>query len=534
MRSRQWVLGVVAAMILAPLGLWSAAQAQSGRTLIIAMGADQTGMDPQTNLNAESGYVTAPIFDGIVNYKEGTADPGPGLAESWTVSSDGKVYTFKIRRGVTFHDGTPMTARTVAEDVDRVVNPQNPCYIFARKAVDSYAQFVWGSAATNTAAKVEAVDDATLRVTLPTPNAPFAANLGMPWSGIMSPAATKKYNCDASQHPVGTGPFKFVEAVRNDHVTLEANPSYWNGAPKLAQIVFRVVPESTTRLLMLERNDVQFLIDVPASDIPRISANPALKLYRRPGFYLNGMAMSNDVGPFKDKRVRQALNYAVDKDAINKALYGGWTTQTQGVPAFSWAYNKSVTAYAYDPAKARAMLREAGFPNGFTTNMMVADNPRPYNPIGFAKSGEAVQSYLAKVGVNAKITKYEWGAYLNQLRHTPWEGLAGCGWGADTGDPDNIMYSVFWYDDMAHVAPTNNCARYHNVEYDHLIFAAREIPDQAQRQALYQHANQILHDDAPWIFLNTGNLVRAARSNLNGYVLNPLGKFWYMQKVSFQ
>ncbi len=528
----RWTLLLIIPLLCMPLALWTTAQAQSPQTLVIAIGADQVGMDPQTNLDAESGYVTTTLFDGIVNYTEGTATPGPGLAESWTVSPDGKVYTFKIRHGVTFNDGSPMNARTIADDLDRGLNPKNPCYIYARKAVDTYDAFIWGTPPN--VPKVEATDDYTLTVTWAAPNAPFLANIGMPWAGIMSPAATKKYNCDAGQTPVGSGPFKFVEAVRNDHITVAANPSYWNGAPKLDQIIFRVVPESTTRLLMLERNDIQYLVDVPASDIPRIAANPALKLWRKPGYYVSGVGMSNDLGPFKDKLVRQAMNYAVDKNAINTKLYGGWATQTQGVPSFSWAYDKSVTPYPYDPAKAKQLLSEAGFPNGFTTGMIVADVPRPYNPIGGAQLGVAVQSYLAKIGVNAKITQYEWGAFLDRIRHTQYEGFAICGFSADTGDPDNMLFSLFYYDDTAKAPGAQNCARYDDPTVNRLLSAARQIPDQSQRQPLYVHANNLIHDDAPWIFVNNGTLVRATRANLTGYTLSPLGKLWYLNKVSFK
>ena len=431
------------AATLAPLGIGRWAAAQAPKTLIIAIGADQTGMDPQTVQNNESGFVMSTIYDSIVNYKPGSSEVGPGLAESWTISPDGKVYTFKIRRGVKFHDGTPMNARTVAEDIDRAINPNNPCYVLNRKGVDTYDDFTFGSAKDGTVAKMDVVDDYTLRFTLPQPNAPFLSSLAMVWQGIVSPVATKKYNCDAGQHPVGTGPFKFVEAVRNDHITVEANADYWGGRPKVARIIFKIVPESATRMLMLERNQVQILADVPPSDYPRVTGNAQLKIYRQPGLTILGVGMSNDVGPLQDKRVRQAMNYAVDKDAINKGLYGGATTAAQGMPAVLWGYNKSVQSYPYDPAKAKALMTEAGYPNGFPVDMMVYANPRGYNPIGGAKLGEAVQGYLTKVGVDVKITQYEWGAYLQRLRHTQWSGFAVCGWSGDNGDPDNFLGDLF-------------------------------------------------------------------------------------------
>jgi len=530
------LLPLLLAAAIVPVGFWGVglAQAQAPKTLVIAVGADQTGLDPQTVENNESGFVMSTIFDSIVNYKPGSSDVGPGLAESWTISPDGKVYTFHIRHNVNFQDGTPMNARTVAQDVDRAINPNNPCYVLARKDVDTYDDFTFGSVKDGTVAKMDVLDDYTLRFTLPQPNAPFITSLAMVWQGIMSPAATKQYNCDASQHPVGTGPFKFVEAVRNDHITLDANAAYWGGRPKVDRLIFQIVPESATRMLQLERSQVQVLADVPPSDYSRVTGNKDLKLYSAPGLTILGVGMSNDLGPFKDVRVRQAMNYAVDKDAINKGLYGGATTASQGMPPVLWGYNKSVDPYPYDPAKAKQLLTEAGFASGFTTEMIVYANPRGYNPIGGAKLGEAVQGYLAKVGVNVKITQYEWGAYLDKYRHTPWEGFAISGWSGDNGDPDNFLGDLFEWDEVAGKARANNASRHHDVAYDKLIVQGRQVTDQAKRAAIYEQANKLLHDDAAWIFINHTNQVRATRTNVTGFQLNPLQMFFHMEQVGLQ
>jgi peptide/nickel transport system substrate-binding protein len=528
-----WLFLVLSVATLIFVGPNGRAAAQGPKTLVIAIGADQTGLDPQTVQNNESGFVMSTMFDGIVNYKLGSSEVGPGLAESWSISPDGKVYTFKLRRGVKFHDGTPMNARTVAQDLDRAINPSNPCYVLDRK-VDTYDGFTFGSVKGGDVVKMDALDDSTLRFTLPKPNAPFLSSLAMVWTGIMSPAATKQYNCDAGQHPAGTGPFKFVEAVRNDHITVDANPDYWGGKPKVDRIIFRIIPESSTRLLALERNEVHILADIPPADYQRVEKNPALKLYKEAGLTILGVAMSNDLGPFKDKRVRQAMNYAVDKDAINKGLYGGATTASQGMPPVLWGYSQKVKPYPYDVNKAKALLKDAGFPNGFSTEMMVYANPRGYNPIGGAKLGEAVQSYLAKVGVNVKITQFEWGAYLAKYRRTPWEGFAIAGWSGDNGDPDNFLGDLFEWGIGSDKPRTNDTSRHHNPEFDKLMEQGREATDQAKRAQIYDQANQILHDDAPWIFINYTNQVRAARANVKGFRLNPLQMFFRMEQVALE
>src|SRR5437899_728312 len=413
-RVSHWLVLVSLAVGLLALGLGGPAGAQPQKVLVIAIGADQTGLDPQTVQNNESGFVMSTIFDSVVNYKPGSSEIGPGLAESWTVSPDGKVFTFKLRRGVKFHDGTPMNARTVADDLDRAINPNNPCYVLARKGVDTYDDFTFGSVTDNTVAKMDVVDEYTLRFTLPDASAPFLSSLAMTWQGIMSPAATKQYNCDASQHPAGA------------------------------------------------------------------------------------------------------------------------TTASQGMPPVLWGYNKGVAPYPYDVARAKALLAEAGFPNGLSTDMMVYANPRGYNPIGGAKLGEAVQGYLAKVGVNIKITQFEWGAYLDRFRHQPWEGFAITGWSGDNGDPDNFLGDLFEWDIAKGRARTNNTSRHHDPAYDRLLRDARRTTDQAKREKLYEQANKLLHDDAPWIFMNHTNQVRAARANVKGFLLNPLQMFFHMELVSLE
>jgi peptide/nickel transport system substrate-binding protein len=527
------ILSVVLAAGLVSLG-WGRARAQAPRTLVIAIGSDQTGMDPQDSGTNESGFIDSTIYDGIVDYKPGSSLVGPGLAESWTISPDGKVYTFRLRHGVVFHDGTPMNAHTVAEDVDRAIDPQNPCYMLNRKGAATWDAFTFGSVKAGNVVKMDVVDDYTLRFTLPEARAPFLTDLAMAWQGIMSPEATKKYNCDAGQHPTGTGPFKFVEAVRNDHVTVEANPDYWGGRPKLDRIIFEVVPESATRMLKLERNEVQILADVPPSDYGRIRSNPALQLFTQPGLTILGIGMATDTAPFNDRRVRQAMNYAVDKDAINQGLYAGATTASQGIPPILWGYNKAIRPYPYDPAKAKALLAEAGFPNGFSTEMMVYANPRGYNPIGGSKLGVAVQGYLAKIGVNVKLTEYEYGAFSNKLREAKWPGMAIVGWSGDNGDPDNFLGDLFEWDEANNRPRVYDTVRFHNLEYDRLIKEGREATDQNRRAQIYMRANAILHDEAPWIFINHVNQVRAGRASVKGFLLNPMQMFFHMELVSLQ
>jgi peptide/nickel transport system substrate-binding protein len=516
-------------------GVWGAAQAQTPKTLVIAVPGWPASIDPQVVQSAESGYVDSTLFDRLVNYKPGTAELAPGLAEKWTVSQDGKIYTFFLRRGVTFHDGTPMNARTVAEDLDRAINPNNPCYMLSRK-VYTMDDVTFGLASDGTAAKVDVVDDYTLRLTFPQPRAPFLQSVATVWQGIVSPAATKNNNCDPGQHPSGTGPFKFVESVRDDHVTVEANRAYWGVKPQLDRIIFQTIPDSEARLLKLERNEVQILAEVPGSDFARIQGNSALKLYRAAGLNVLGMAMSTDWGPFADRRVRQAMNYAVDKAAINKGLYNGAPVMSQGVPSPVAGYNDAVKPYPYDPARAKALLKEAGFANGLPGDYEVLAYSRTsrVNPIGGVKLGEAAQQYLGDAGVKINVKNYEWAEYLNRLGHTQWQGFAVCQWAGDTADADNFLSNLFEFNEDTNKPMLFNCARYHNKEFDRLVVQARQAPDEPKRVELYKAANKILHDDAPWIFINSVDHVRAARASVMGFRLNPLQMFFNMELVSLR
>ncbi|RME64941.1 MAG: ABC transporter substrate-binding protein [Caldilineae bacterium] len=503
-----------------------AAPAPAGeKTLVVAIGADATGLDPESVMNNESGFVMSTIFDGLTKYKKGTSEPGPGLAESWEVSDDGTVYTFHLRQGVKFHDGTDFNADAALAEISRVTNPDDPYYVYNQEGVHSFAKFTWGLV-TN----AEKIDDYTIKITLSEPHAPFLASLAMAWSGIMSPAAVQEYGFGVSDHPVGTGPFKLVEWVRNDHITLEANKDYWGGAPKVDKLIFRVVPESSVRLLKLEQGEVHILADVNPEDYERIRSNSDLALLTQPGLTVNGISMPADTAPFDDVRVRQAMNYAVNKDEMNEFLYkNAAVTAATGMPPILMGYPKDLQPYPYDPDKAKSLLADAGYPDGFEFTLLAYDNPRGYNPIG-GKMAVAIQEYLAAVGVKINIKTLEWGAFLDARRQADNHDMGMVGWSGDNGDPDNFLYELFSSDTI----PVGNTSHYSNPELDDILRKARTITDVAERAKLYEQAATIIHDDAPWIFVNHTLHVRATRANVDGFALNPLQMFWYMEDVDLK
>ena len=507
--------------LLALLGTLGFAQ----KTLVIAIQADPTGFDPEAVLNNTSGFIMSAVYDSLVRYKPGTVDVAPGLAESWDISSDGLTYTFHLRHGVTFSDGTPFNAQTYVKSLDRLFDKTDPAYIYNTGPVESYIGFTYDAVAS-----YKALDDYTVQFTLKHPFAPFLTSLAMVWNGVVSPDAALKYGKDFRNNPVGTGPFVFKEWVHNDHITLDANPNYWGGKPKVDRVIFKVIPDAQTALLQMKQGQVQILADVSSQVIPAIKSDANLRLVTQPGLTVNGIALPTDTKPFDDPRVRQALNYAIDRDAINKSLYNDLAvSMTSPLPKAQWGYTPDLQPYTYNPDKAKQLLAAAGYPNGFKAELLAYNSARGYNPAG-AQMAVAIQSYLKKIGVDVSIQQMEFGSFLSKVRSGDYHGMAMTGWSGDNGDPDNFLYELF----DSETIPVGDTSHYNNAQVDSLLSQAQKETDHAKRVALYQQAQQIIWQDAPWLFLNNTLQVRATTSNVTGFVLNPTQMFFGLENVGLQ
>jgi len=499
--------------------------AHAQKTLVIGIQADPTGLDPEAVLNNTSGFVMATIYDSLVRYKTGSVDVEPALAQSWDVTPDGLTYTFHLRKGVKFQDGSPFNAQTYVKGLNRLLDKNDPDSIYKTGPVEGYIDTTYEQVAS-----YRAVDDDTVEFKLKTAYAPFITNLAMVWNGVVSPAAAHQYGKDYRNHPVGTGPFIFKEWRPGDQIVLDANPNYWGGKPKLDRIVFKEYPDPQAGLLALKRGDVQILGDLSSQAIPALKGDPNVVLMTQPGLAVSGIGMPTDTKPFDDKRVRQALNYAIDRDAIDKALYQGYAEpMTSPLPSSQWGFDKSLKGYSYDPEKAKALLKEAGYPNGFKVEFLSYNSARGYNPAG-AELAVAVQGYLKKIGVETEIQKMEIGAFLAQIRSGKYGGIFTVGWTGDNGDPDNFLYELFGSAKI----PVTNTPRYKSPEADKIMLEAQKEPDHDKRVALYAQAQKIILDDAPWIFVNSVLQVRAVRKEVKGYVLNPTQMFFDMEKVSLE
>ncbi|MBV8769216.1 MAG: ABC transporter substrate-binding protein [Hyphomicrobiales bacterium] len=505
--------------------LAASAPARADTTLVIGIAADPTGFDPEAVLNNTSGFVMATVYDGLTHYKTGTTEVGPGLAEKWDISPDGLTYTFHLRKGVTFQDGTPFNAKAYVQGIDRLLNKQSPDSIFNTGPVESMIDFTYEDVAS-----YRAVDDDTVEFKLKQPSAAFLASLAMVWNGVVSPTAVTKYGKDFRNHPVGSGPFIFKDWRQRDQVSLDANPNYWGGKPKVDHLVFKEYPDPQAALLALKRGDIQILGDVSTQLVPAMRGDPNIQIVTQPGLAISGVGLPCDVPPFNDKRVRQALNHAVDVDAIDKSLFQGLAVpMTSPLPESQWGFDKSVQGYKYDPDMAKKMLADAGVKLPLKVEFLTYNSPRGYNPAG-PDLATAIQGYLAKVGVEADVRKVDMGANLATIRSGKYQGIFMVGWTGDNGDPDNFVGELF----NSSRIPVTNTPRYKNPEVDKLLDQAARESDPQKRLALYSDIQKKIVDDAPWIFVNSVLQVRAIRKEVKGFALNPTQMFFDMEKVSLE
>jgi peptide/nickel transport system substrate-binding protein len=512
-----WVFLIVN---LFPIFSIQAAEPKRGGTIIHGRGGDSIGLDPAHETDGESLNVARNIFDTLVRYKEESTEIEPALAISWDISSDGLVYTFKLRQGVKFHDGTPFNAEAVVFSFDRQLHPDK-----YPELKDTGAYKYWlGMSMNDIVQSIEAVEEYTVKFTLKRKEAPFLANLGMHFASIVSPTAVKKFTVDFTRNPIGTGPFKFVEWIKDDRVVLEANPDYWDGRSYLDKVIFRTIPDNTTRLFELKSGSIDVMVFPNPEDIKLIEADPAFKVLRQPGMNVGYLAMHTEKKPFDNLKVRQALNHAINKKAIVDTIYEGLGTVAKNpLPPILWGYNDQIQDYEYNPNKTKALLKEAGYPAGFETTLWAMPVPRPYNPNG-QKVAEAIQADLQKVGIRAKIVSYEWGTYLEKLEQGEHD-MALFGWFGDNGDPDNFLY-ILLDKDSAKV-PAQNVAFYKNDQVHELLIKAKETFDQKEREKLYQQAQVIIHEEAPWVPLAHSVVVTITKARVHNYKIHPVGDWLY-------
>ena len=488
-------------------------------------------------------YAIDNIFEGLVKYKAGTTSIEPCLATSWEISEEGKEIIFHLRKGVKFHDGTDFNADAVIFSFARQYDTNHPYH--------EYGKWYYFNYMFNDIEVLEKIDDYTVKLVLKRSNASIMTSLAMFTVSIVSPANAEKYKEDATKNPNGTGPFRFVEWVKSDHITLEANEEYWQGRPKLDKLVFRFIPDASARLMALEVGEVQGIEYPNPDDFDRINKNKDLVLMVQAGMNTGYMAINTGYGyidenkngirdldseplvktpgylePLTKKKVRQAINMAIDKQSIVDNIYMGAAVKAKnGMPPFMLGYNDDVEDYPYDPERAKALLTEAGYPDGFEVILHVMPVSRPYM-VDPPKIGEAIQSYLAAVGIKVKLYQVDWGTYLQVTKEGKHQ-MCLLGWIGDNGDPDNFM-NIAYATNGASIGVAGNLAFYTNDKAQELLSSAVATYDDEKRATYYKKVQEIIHEDAGWVYLvhSTQNMV--FRNNIKGFSLSPTGReFFY-------
>ena len=492
---------------------------QESRTLVFGRGGDSVGLDPARETDGESFKVCDNIYETLVTFGEESTELRPALAESWEASKDGLVWTFRLRRGVAFHDGTPFDADAVVFSLGRQFMADHPFH-----RVEGAYQY-WNSMSMSDIVRdVRKVDGFTVEIELKHPNAPFLSNLAMNFCAIVSPAAVRKWEGDYPRHPVGTGPFRFAQWIKDDRIVLERNPDYWGKPPWLDRLIFRSIPENSVRLIELARGGIGGMDNLVPDFVPNIEADPNLQLLTQPGMNVGYLAMNMDRPPYHLLKVRRAVNHAVNKQAMVDNLYQGLAIPAVNpIPPMLWSNHEGVAGYDYDPERARQLLSEAGYPNGFETTLWAMPVPRPYMPQPL-KIAQAVQADLKAVGIRAEIVSFEWGTYLDKVSRGQHD-MAFLGWTGDNGDPDNFLYVLL--DKSAAEHPANNIAFYRSDPLHEILVEAQRETDTARRTALYRQAQEIVHRDAPWVPLVHSAQTAAFVKSVRGFRLHPTGSKWF-------
>jgi peptide/nickel transport system substrate-binding protein len=485
-RRRTMLLAAIASVGILLAAVPATAQVRGG-TLRIAMDADNTTMDPHLSTAAVDRQVYNNIYGKLfdIDAKFGIV---PQLVQSWEVKSGGLVYIFKLRRGVKFHDGTDFNADLVKWNFDRM---RDPALASPRRSEIAPVK------------DVRVVDPSTVEITLSAPFAPFLSVLTDRAGMMVSKAAVEKFKDDYARNPVGTGPFRFAEWVKDDHLTIKRFDGYWEkGLPYLDEVIYRPIPDPSVRFTAMRTGQVDFMHQIAPKDVAQAKGEKGLKVSEIPSLWWQGMHLNNQVAPFNNKSIRQAMWYAVDRQVIQRVAYQGLGSPAWSpFPSSMWAQDTDFSDWRRDPAKAKAKLAEGGMPNGFS--FTVKGLPAQIQEL------QITQAQLKEIGLDMKIEQLEFGKLLADLNSHNFVALR-IGW-SGRPDPDGNAH-VF-----LHSKGGLNRVRYSNPKMDELLDAARSEGDQAKRKVLYAQVTRLAAEDAPYIWIHHDAEVKVWGEHLKGF-----------------
>jgi ABC-type transport system substrate-binding protein len=480
------------------------------KKLTIAAGTTAVSMDVHKVTDTPSLSVLEHINETLFRITE-TGEVKPLLADSITAGADNKTYTIKLHKGITFSDGTPFNAEAVKINFERILNKDTKAAF--RSLLDPVE-------------KIETPDELTVVLHTKYPFAPIQAHLSHPGTAIIAPSAIAKGDEAMANSTIGTGPYMLKEYKKDQAVTLVKNPKYWGTPANVDEVVFKAVKEDSARVIEAESGTADVVLRVPPTEMERIRNNPNLELSVVPGLRVIYVYFNNQKGPFTNPKLRQAVNYAIDKEAIVKNLLksaGKPVDAPMAEPVFGYAKQ---TPYAYNPEKAKQLLAESGY-----------DTSKPitlYHPTGRysqdAKIAEAIAVQLKQIGLTVNLKTLEWAQYLAVLGKPLAENevqMALLGWSPSTMDADYALYELFhssrWPDNGG-----SNRGFYKNEQVDKLLEAGRATLDPNERKKYYAEAQKLIWEDAPWIFLHSETQLTAINKKVTGFKVHPSERtYWY-------
>jgi dipeptide transport system substrate-binding protein len=497
----------------------------SAKTLVYCSEGSPENFSPSLNTTGTSFDATEQIYDNIVGFERGGTKVIPGLAESWDISKDGLTYTFHLRHGVkwqsnkNFKPSRDFNADDVLFMFDRQWVENDPYF----KVTSSNHSYFNDMGMPKLLKSVEKVDEYTVKVVLNAPEAPFLSDLAMQYAGVQS----KEYAIamlkagtpeKIDQEPLGTGPFELVQYQKDAIIRYKANPNYWAGKAKIDNLIFAITPDASVRWAKLQKGECHVMPYPTPADLPAMRKDADIKILEQPGLNIGYLAYNTTKKPFDDVRVRKAINMAIDKKAIVDAVYlGTGVPAINPIPPTQWSYNKSIKDDAYDPAAAKKLLAEAGYPNGFTTDLWAMPVQRPYNP-NAKRIAELMQADLVKVGVKAEIKSFEWGEYRKRMQAGEHQ-MGMMGWTGDNGDPDNFLHTLLGCESAK--SGGSNVAKFCYKPFDDLVMKAKTVTNVAERTKLYEQAQVIFKQQAPWFTIAHAVQIAPVRKEVIDFKLSP-------------
>lgn len=470
-------------------------------TLTWAQGADVTSLDPHQGKETPAVQVNTQIFDTLVTVDPETNEVVPQIAESWEQTDD-QTYVFKIREGIKFHDGSDLTAEDVKFSLDRARNSAAVSYIV------------------NFIEEVTVDDDHTVTVKTTAPYAPTLRNLAIPFAAIVPKAVVEADENAFIQNPVGSGPYKFVEWNHGDHVTLKAFDDYYAGKPETENLIMKVIPETSQRTIALETGEVDLAYDLAVNDIPKVNSDDKLTVYEIPSLTCWYVSMNMNKKPFDNQKVREAMSMAIDRQTIIDTINAGSGQTADAIiaPAVFGYYSTGVKEY--NPTKAKELLAEAGYPNGFSTTLWVNDNQSRIEMC------QAMQAMLLEVGVQCNLEVLEFGSFISRTTAGDHD-LAYFGWTTSSGDADYSYYSL---EHSTQQGAAGNRSFLADPDVDKLIEEARSNTNEEERKELYKELAIKLDEINNNIPVYYSSINVGANKKVEGFVMDANG-YHSLEKV---